>query len=255
MNMTTTWSLGDSISMSSRSLRILSRQIDTLLITILLPVFLMLLFVYVFGGAMDVGTDYVQYVVPGIIVLCAGYGAAGTGVSVASDMQSGVIDRFRSLPIVSSSVLIGHVVASLTSNVVSTTLVFVAAFVTGFRTDASPLDWLGVAGLLVLFVLAVSWTATAVGLAVRNVEAASGASFIMLFLPYLSSAFVPTDTMPSALQAIARHQPFTHLIEALRTLLLGSDPGNSVWLAIAWFGGILVVAFIAATQRFQRMTS
>jgi ABC-2 type transport system permease protein len=247
-----TASVSDSFAMSARSLRVLSRQLDTLLITILLPVFMLLLFVYVFGGAMNVGRAYVQYVVPGIIVLCAGYGAAGTAVSVASDMQNGVIDRFRSLPITSSSVLVGHVVASLASNIVSTCLVFAVAFVAGFRPQAGPMDWFGVVALLLLFVLAISWAATAIGLLVRNTEAASGATFFMLFLPYLSSAFVPTETMPAAIRWVAQHQPFTPLIEAQRALLLGDDPGNSIWQAVAWFGGILILAFFSANRLFQR---
>jgi ABC-2 type transport system permease protein len=252
MSQSLTASVSDSMAMSARSLRVLTRQVDALLITILLPVFMLLLFVYVFGGAMDVGTEYVQYVVPGIIILCAGYGAAGTAVAVASDMQNGVIDRFRSLPIMSSSVLVGHVVASLASNTISTSLVFAVAFMAGFRPEAGPAGWIGVVALLLLFVLAISWVATAIGLLVRNTEAASGATFFMLFLPYLSSAFVPTESMPAAIRWIAQHQPFTPLIESQRALLLGDDPGRALWLAVAWFGGILVLAFFAANRLFQR---
>lgn len=245
--------LNDSLAMTSRSLRGTSRQVDALLTSILLPVFLMLLFVYVFGGALNVGTAYVQYVVPGVIVLCAGFGAASTAVSVASDMQLGIIDRFRSLPITKSSVLVGHVISSTVTNLVSTTLVFGVAFLVGFRPDAGVLDWLGAIGLILLFIVALSWTATAIGLLVKNVEAANGATFIMLFLPYISSAFVPTDTMPAALRPVARHQPFTPMIEALRALLLGTPIGNNAWLAVAWFGGILIVSFLAATVLFRRI--
>ncbi|HVL22810.1 MAG TPA: ABC transporter permease [Thermomicrobiales bacterium] len=245
-------SLSDSYAMTARSMRGVTRQIDALVTSIMLPIFLMLLFVYVFGGAISIGVDYVQYVVPGVIVLCAGFGAASTAVAVASDMQHGVIDRFRSLPIVGSSVLIGHVAASVATNLFSTAIVIGVAYLTGFRPTAGPLEWLGAIGLLVLFILALSWVATAIGLLVKNVEAANGATFFMLFLPYLSSAFVPTDTMPDALQVVTCHQPFTPMIEALRGLLLGTPIGNNAWLAIAWFGGILVVAFLAATMLFNR---
>ncbi|HWV24568.1 MAG TPA: ABC transporter permease [Thermomicrobiales bacterium] len=252
MNLAMTAIFSDSLAMTGRSLRGTSRQIDALLTSILLPVFLMLLFVYVFGGAMNVGTDYVQYVVPGVIILCAGYGAASTAVSVATDMQLGIIDRFRSLPITKASVLVGHVASSVITNLVSTALVFGVAFLLGFRPNAGFLDWLGVIGLVILFMLALSWTATAIGLSVKNAEAANGATFIMLFLPYLSSAFVPTDTMPGVLQPVAKHQPFTPMIEALRALLLGMPVGNSAWIAIAWFGGILIVSFLAASILFRR---
>jgi ABC-2 type transport system permease protein len=244
--------LSDSLAMSARSLRGVTRQIDSLLTSIMLPILLMLLFVYVFGGAMDVGTEYAQYVVPGVIVLCAGFGAASTAVAVASDMQHGVIDRFRSLPIASASVLVGHVVASVATNLLSTAIVIGVAYVTGFRPTAGPVEWLGVVGLLVLFILALSWVATAIGLLVRNVEAANGATFFMLFLSYLSSAFVPTGTMPPAVEAVSRHQPFTPMIEAIRGLLLGTPIGNNAWLAVTWFGAILVVAYVAATRLFAR---
>lgn len=255
MNLAITNAFTDSMAMTGRSLRGTSRQVDALLTSILLPVFLMLLFVYVFGGALNVGTDYVQYVVPGVIVLCAGYGAAGTAVSVATDMQLGIIDRFRSLPIAKSSVLIGHVVSSTIINLVSTTLVFGVAFLLGFRPNAGLLDWLGIIGLVLLFILALSWTATAIGLSVKSAEAANGATFIMLFLPYISSAFVPTETMPAMLQPVARHQPFTPMIEALRALLVGTPIGNSAGLAIAWFSSILIVSFLAASILFRRTTA
>jgi ABC-2 type transport system permease protein len=249
---TMTYALSDSIAMTGRSLRGASRQLDALLTSIMLPVFLMLLFVYVFGGAINVGTDYAQYVVPGVIVLCAGFGAAGTAISVASDMQAGVIDRFRSLPIAGSSVLIGHVATSVIRNLVTTTIVIGVAYMTGFRADASLLDWIAAAGALVLFVLATAWVATAIGLLVKNVEAANGATFFMLFLPYLSSAFVPTDTMPGPLASVARHQPYTPLIETIRGLLLDTPIGNNGWLTIAWFGGFMVAGWVASAWLFAR---
>ncbi|MGB3330614.1 MAG: ABC transporter permease [Thermomicrobiales bacterium] len=238
--------------MSARSLRGATRQPDALILTIALPSILMLLFVYVFGGAIAVGTDYVRYVVPGVIVLCAGYGAAITAVSVASDMELGVIDRFRSLPIAGSAVLTGHVVASLVRNTLATAIVLVVAWITGFRANASVTDWLLALALLLLFVLAVSWLATALALVVGSAESANAITSIMLFLPYLSSGFVPTDTMPGPLAAIARHQPYTPLIETIRGLLLGTPIGSNGVVAVAWLAGILVVSYIAARLLFRR---
>lgn len=242
--------LSDSLAMTARGMRDASRELDSLLTSILLPVFLMLLFVYVFGGAIDIDTDYAQYVVPGVIVLCAGFGAAGTAVAVAADMQTGVIDRFRSLPIARSSVLIGHVTTSVARNLLTTVIVIGVALITGFRPHATALDWLAAIAVLVLFILALSWVATAIGLLVKNVEAANGATFFILFLPYLSSAFVPTNTMPGPVAAIARHQPITPLIETVRGLLLDMPIGNNGWLTLVWLGGILVAGWAASVWLF-----
>jgi ABC-2 type transport system permease protein len=244
--------LQECAAMSARSLRGVTRKLDTVLMAIVLPVFLMLLFVYVFGGALDVGAEYADYVVPGVIVLCAGFGAATTAVAVASDMENGVIDRFRTLPIMSASVLVGHVVTSVVTNVLATVIVFGVALATGFRPSATVLDWLGAAAVLLLFIVTLTWVATAIGLLVRNPEAANGATFFMLFLPYISSGFVPTETMPAPLAAVAHHQPFTPMIETVRGFLLGTPIGNNGWLAVLWFGGILIVAFVAATRLFNR---
>ena len=167
-------------------------------------------------------------------------------------MEKGVIDRFRSLPIASGSVLVGHVAASVLTNLVSTGIVIAVAFAAGFRPRADLRDWLLAGGLLLLFVLALSWVATALGLLVKNVEAANGATFFMLFLPYLSSGFVPTGTMPRPLELISEHQPYTPLIETLRGLLLGLPVGSAGWLAVAWFGAILVLGMTAAIALFRR---
>lgn len=249
------WGLTDSLVLIGRSLRHTTRNVDSLLLSVALPVMLLLLFVYVFGGAIDTRAAYVNYVVPGIILLCTGYGAAGTAVSVANDMVTGVIDRFRSLPIHSSAVLTGHVVASLARNLLATSLVIAVALVAGFRPVAGLPQWLAVVGVLLLFILAMSWTAVALGLLARSVEAASGFTFFILFLPYLSSAFVPTDTMPEALRTIAANQPITPVIETLRGLLLGLPVGNNGWLTVAWFGGLLVVAYAASAYLFRRRTA
>ena len=249
------WAVADSLTMIRRSIRRTTRELDALLLSVLLPVMLMLLFVYVFGGAIETGTSYINYVVPGIILLCAGYGAANTAVAVANDMTNGIVDRFRSMPILSSAVLTGHVVASMARNLVSTALVLGVALALGFRPTAGPLEWLAAGAVLALFVLAVSWVATFAGLITRSVEAASGFSFFVLFLPYVSSAFVPTETMPAVLHAFAENQPITPVIETLRGLLTGTPIGDSGWLAVLWWAPILVVAFVASTAVFRRRTA
>ena len=247
--------LDDAGIMIGRSLTHARRALDTLLIGVLLPVLLLLLFVYVFGGAMSPQGQYLTYVVPGIVLLCAGYGAAGTGVGVANDMTTGAIDRFRSLPILRSAVLIGHITASLVRNLLSTVLVLAVAFAIGFRPTAGPLDWLLALAVLTLFIVAMSWVSVCFGLVAGSVESASSFSFVILFLPYLSSAFVPVETMPSVLRGFAEHQPLTPVIETLRGSMIGTPVAASAWTAVAWFGAILIVAYLTATYLFNRRTA
>jgi ABC-2 type transport system permease protein len=246
--------VSDSMTMIGRSIRLSRRNVETLIMSIMLPLLMMALFVYVFGGAINTGTAYVNYVVPGIILLCTGYGAAATAMSVTDDMQSGMIDRLRSLPIRSFAMLTGHVVASVSRNAMSTTIVIGAAIAMGFRPNGTFTDWLLAAGLLLLYVLALSWLAAGLGVIARTVESATALSFFMLFLPYLSSAFVPTDTMPSFLRAISQNQPITPIIETVRGLLTGTPIGNSGWVALAWSGGLLVLSFTFATWLYRRRT-
>ena len=247
--------LDDAGIMIGRSLTHARRALDTLLIGVLLPVLLLLLFVYVFGGAIAPDGRYLTYVVPGIVLLCAGYGAASTGVPVANDMTTGAIDRFRSMPILRSAVLIGHVTASLIRNLFSTLLVLLVAFAIGFRPTAGPLDWLLALAVLTLFILGMSWVSVCFGLLASSVESASSFSFAILFLPYLSSAFVPVETMPRALRGFAEHQPLTPVIETLRGLMIGTPVAASAWTAVAWFGTILAVAYASATYLFNRRTA
>lgn len=248
------WAVDNSLTMIGRSLRISVRNFEALLLAVLLPIFLMLLFVYVFGGAIDTGTQYVNYVVPGIIILCAGFGSSSTAVSVANDMQKGIVDRFRSLPILGSAMLTGHVVASVARNLVATALVIGVGLLLGWRPTARPIDWLAAAGVLALFMVAFSYLAASLGLLVRSVDAANGATFTVTFLPYLSSAFVPVATLPGWLRPFAEHQPITPMVETVRGLLMGTPIGNSSGLALAWFGGITVVAYLAASALFKRRT-
>lgn len=228
------------------------RNAEALLMAVLLPTMLMLLFTYVFGGAISPDGGYVTYVVPGIILLCAGFGAASTAVEVAQDMSTGIIDRFRTMPIPGTAVLAGHVVASLLRNLVATAMVIAVGLLVGFRPNATPVEWLAVVGLVALYILTITWVFAAIGLATGSPEAANGYGFILLFLPYLSSAFVPVATMPSWLQWVCRHQPVTPIIETIRGLLTGTAIGSSGFLAVLWCVGILVLAIAWAAWLFRR---
>jgi ABC-2 type transport system permease protein len=243
--------MSDSLALIGRSVRHSVRSVDALLTSVLLPVMLLLLFVYVFGGAIQSDGRYLDYVVPAIVLLCAGYGSALTAVSVNADMTSGVIDRFRSLPIASAAPLTGHVVAGMLRNVVSTVLVLAVALTLGFEPSAGPLEWLGVLGVLVAFMAAISWLAAAFGLLARSAESAGAFSFVVLFLPYVSSAFVPPESMPAALEAVAEHQPITPLVETLRALMLGSGGSDAV-VALAWCGALSAAGVVASARLFRR---
>jgi ABC-2 type transport system permease protein len=242
------------LTMAVRCTRLSARNIDALVTSLMLPVMLMLMFVYLFGGAIETGGEYVTYVVPGVILLCAGFGSATTAVTVSQDLAGGIIDRFRSMDVGGPSILAGHVAASALRNAVSTLLVFGVAFLIGFRPHAGPLDWLAAVGVLLAFVLAVSSLAAAIGLIAKSPEAANGFTFVIMFLPYASSAFVPVDTMPPAIQGFARHQPITPVIETLRGLLLGTPVGSNPWVALAWCGGILAVSIAVSGVLFRRRT-
>ncbi len=246
---------GDLMVMVRRATRLTTRNGDALLTSLMLPIMLMLLFVYLFGGAIETGTEYVTYVVPGVIMLCASFGASLTAVAVTNDMTNGIMDRFRSMDVRGASVLGGHVAASTARNLVSTMLVLGVAFLIGFRPSASFVDWVAAVGLLVVAILALSWASAAVGLLAKTPEAASGFTFFVMFLPYPSSAFVPVETMPTWIHGFAEHQPFTPLIESLRGFMLDVPVGNSPWIALAWCGGILVVSVAASGYLFKRRTT
>jgi ABC-2 type transport system permease protein len=244
--------LAAQVIFTARSLIHSVRNIDALVMAVALPVLLMLMFVYVFGGAIEPGGHYVDYVVPGIILLCAGFGAGGTAVDVADDMTNGIIERFATMPISSAAVITGHVVASLARNLVATAVVIAVALLLGFRPTAGPLQWLGALGVIALYVMAMTWVFAALGLVARSTEAANNYGFAILFLPYLSSAFVPTQTMPAGLHWIAQHQPITPVIETIRGLLMGTDAGNQPAWAIGWCLLIIVGAMIWAGWLFRR---
>lgn len=247
--------LTDWRTMSGRCLRLTSRNGEAILTSLMLPVLLMLLFVYLFGGAIQTGTKYVTYVVPGVLLLCAGFGASLTATTVSNDMNSGVIDRFRSMDVTGAAVLGGHVVASVARNLVSTVLVLAVAVGIGFRPEATLLEWLAAAGILLLFIVTMSALSAAVGLLAKTPEGAGGFTFFVMFLPYPSSAFVPVETMPSWIHGFAENQPATPLIESLRALLLDTPIGSSAAVGVLWCAGILVVSVAAAGVLFRRRTS
>jgi len=238
-----------------RSVRHTARSVDATIVAIVLPVMILLTFVYVLGGAIDTGTDYLTYVVPGIVVLCAAHGSAMTATSVNHDLTTGMVDRIRSLPVVGASLLVGHVVAGVLRNLVSTAVVIAVAVLLGFRPAASPLDWVLTTGLLALFMAAFGAIAAAWGLFVRGPEAAGALAFVLLFLPYVSSAFVPPETMPAVLRGFAAHQPTTPVVETLRALLLGGAESSPAVPAVLWCAGLLVAGVAAAGALFRRRTS
>ncbi|MFD4292507.1 ABC transporter permease [Rhodococcus sp. NPDC058505] len=242
----------DAAVITRRSLTHLLRSPDSMITALALPIVLMLLFVYVFGGAIDTGTDYLDYVVPGIILLCAAFGAATTAVSVSSDLTEGIVDRFRTLPMAQSAFLTGHVLASIARNLITTAIVIGVALAMGFRPTTDPVRWLGVVAILVLFLFALSYLSTALGLLARNPEAANGFTFVIMFLPYVSSAFVPAESMPSWLQWFAENQPITPIIETVRGLLMGTPIGDSGWLAVAWCIVIAGIGFGWASVLYRR---
>ncbi|MEU4964142.1 ABC transporter permease [Streptomyces smyrnaeus] len=241
--------------LAGRSIRLTRRNLDAVLTALVLPVMLMLVFVYFFGGAIETSTGkYVTYVAPGVLILCAGYGASMTATTVSNDMTNGIIDRFRSMDTSPTAVLTGHVAASVARNAVATAAVLAVAFAIGFRPQAGPAGWLAASGILLLYITTLSWLGAAAGLLARTPEAAGGFTFAMLFLPYPSSAFVPIDTMPDWLHGFSDNQPVTPVIESLRGLLLDQPAGNSPWLALAWCLGLLAVALPVCGALFRRRT-
>ncbi|RKP55038.1 ABC transporter permease [Cohnella endophytica] len=235
-----------------RSIRHSLRNTEALIMAIMLPVMLMLLFTYVFGGALQQDGHYVDYVVPGIILLCAGFGSSSTAVDVSQDMTNGIIERFRTMPINSMSVVTGHVVASLIRNLTATGVVISVALLVGFRPSAGVPEWIAAIGIISLFILAFTWLFAALGLVAGSPSAASSYGFALLFLPYLSSAFVPTSTMPKWLQGIADNQPITPVIETIRGLLTGTPIHDRAWWAIGWCLLILAISLTWSILSFRR---
>lgn len=239
--------------MLGRSMRHILRSMDTIITVTIMPIAFMLLFVYVFGGAIQAGTDnYVNYLLPGILLIAIASGIAYTAYRLFMDMQRGIFERFHSMPIARSAALWGHVLTSLMSNAISVVAIILVALLMGFRSSAGVLPWLAVAGILALFTLALTWIAVIAGLSAKSVDGAGAFSYPLLFLPFISSAFVPTETMPPVVRAFAENQPVTSIVDAIRSLLAGQPIGNDIWVALAWCLGILIVAYLFAMRAYKR---
>ena len=246
----------DSAVLLGRSLRHITRSMDTIITTAIMPIAFMLLFVYVFGGAIQHGSgSYVTYLLPGILLITIASGISYTAFRLFLDMRSGIFERFQSMPIARSTVLWAHVLTSLIANVISVVVVVLVALAMGFRSGAGVLAWLAVAGLLILFTLALTWIAVIPGLTAKSADGASAFSYPLVFLPFISSAFVPTGTMPGPVRAFAENQPVTSIVNAIRDLLTEQPVGSGVWIAIAWCVGILVVAYVFAMAAYRRKIS
>jgi len=247
---------GDTAVLLGRSLTHITRSPDTIITTAVTPIAMMLLFVYVFGGAINTGTgSYVNYLLPGILLITIASGIAYTAYRLFLDMQGGIFERFQSMPIARSAVLWGHVLTSLVANLVSVVIVVLVALLMGFRSGAGVLDWLAVAGILVLFTLALTWLAVIAGLSAKTVDGASAFSYPLIFLPFISSAFVPTETMPGPVRWFAENQPVTSIVNTIRDLLAGQPVGTDIWVALGWCVGILVIAYAFAMTAYRRKIS
>lgn len=251
------WALLDSSVLIRRSLRHIFRNTDQLLSLFMQPIMFMLLFRYVFGGAINTGgTSYVNFLVAGILIQTAAFGATTTSLSVATDLTRGIIDRLKSLPIVSSAVMTGHVVADLVRNLISSTVMVLVALLVDFRPVASFTDWLQIIGLLILFTLAFSWLSAVVGLLSKSVEAVQWFGFVLVFpLTFASAAFVPTDTMPKYLRLFAENQPVTHVIEAMRSFMVGTPMGNHGIAAVIWCLALIAIFMPLAAYLFRTKVS
>ena len=251
--MTATYFFGDTTVLTGRSMRHITRSMDTIITVAITPIAIMLLFVYVFGGAINTGSaSYVNYMLPGILLITIAMGISYAAVRLFTDMKSGIFERFQSMPLARSSALWAHVLTSVVSNLISIVIVVIVAVLMGFRSGAGVLGWLAVAGILVLFTLALTWLAVIAGLSAKTVEGAGAFAYPLIFLPFISSAFVPTDTMPGPVRAFAENQPVTSIVNTIRELFAGQPVSSDIWVALAWCLGILVVAYVFAMITYHR---
>ena len=251
----TTRFLGDTALLTGRSLRHILRSPDTIITTTIMPIAFMLLFVYVFGGAISAGSGsarYVSYLLPGILLITIASSIAYTAFRLFMDLQSGIFERFQSMPIARSSVLWAHVLTSLVASLISVVVVVGVALLMGFRSGAGPLAWLAVAGILILFTLALTWLAVIAGLSAKTVDGASAFSYPLIFLPFISSAFVLTATMPGPVRAFAENQPVTPIVNTIRDLYAQQPVSTDIWIALAWCVGVLLVAYALAMAIYHR---
>ena len=251
--MTATYFFGDTTVLTGRSMRHITRSMDTIITVAITPIAIMLLFVYVFGGAINTGSaSYVNYMLPGILLITIAMGISYAAVRLFTDMKSGIFERFQSMPLARSSALWAHVLTSVVSNLISIVIVVVVAVLMGFRSGAGVLGWLAVSGILILFTLALTWLAVIAGLSAKTVDGAGAFSYPLIFLPFISSAFVPTDTMPGPVRAFAENQPVTSIVNTIRELFAGQPVSSDIWVALAWCLGILVVAYVFAMITYHR---
>lgn len=249
----TTHFFGDTAVLTGRSLKHITRSADTIITTAVVPIAFMLLFVFVFGGAIEHGSgSYVSYLLPGILLITVASGISYTAYRLFLDLKGGIFERFQSMPIARSSVLWAHVLTSLVANLVSVAVVVLVALLIGFRSGAGVLAWLAVGGILILFTLALTWLAVIPGLTAKSVDGASAFSYPLIFLPFISSAFVPTASMPGPVRAFAEYQPVTSIVNAIRDLFAGQPVGSDIWIALAWLVGILLVAYAIAMVVYRR---
>lgn len=254
MESTSKYFFKDLSVMFGRSMRHIFRSMDTIITVCITPIAMMLLFVYVFGGAIETGTEnYVNYLLPGIMLMAIGSGIAYVAYRLFTDKQRGIFERFHSMPIARSTVLWGHVLTSLISNGISVVVIILVALLMGFRSSAGILEWLGVFGILGIFTLALTWIAVIAGLAANTPDGAGAFAYPIIFLPFISSAFVPTDTMPKVVRAFAENQPVTPILEAIRNLLANQPVGNDIWVALAWCLTITVVAYLFAMRVYKKI--
>ncbi|MDA3644065.1 ABC transporter permease [Saccharopolyspora indica] len=247
---------GNTAALLRRSLRHVTRSLDTVLTTAIMPIAMMLMFGYVFGGAISTGADsYVNYLLPGILLITIASGIAYTALRLFTDMKSGIFERFQSMPIARSSVLWAHVLTSLVANLISLVVVVGVALLMGFRSGAGVAEWLAVAGILILLTLALTWVAVIPGLTAKTADGAGAFSYPLIFLPFVSSAFVPTQTMPGPVRAFAENQPVTSIVNTIRDLFTQQPVGSDIWTALAWCVGILVVAYLLAMVTYRRRIS
>lgn len=245
--------LADTFTLLGRSLRHVLRSPDTIVTTALTPIAMLLLFVYVFGGAIDTdGEKYVNYLLPGILLITIASGIAYTAYRLFTDVSGGLFERFQSMPIARSALLWAHVLTSLVANLVALAIVVLVAVAIGFRSGADVLDWLAVASILTLFTLTLTWLAVIPGLTARSADSVSGFSYPLIFLPFVSSAFVPTASMPGPVRWFAEHQPVTAIVDTLRRLYADQPVGHDIWTALGWCVGLLVVAYVAAMRVYRR---
>ncbi len=244
--------VSDTTLLLGRSLRHIARSLDTIITTAITPIAMLLLFVYVFGGSIDVGSEkYVNYLLPGILLITIASGISYTSYRLFMDVKSGLFERFQSMPIARSSVLWAHVLTSLIANLISVAIVVFVAFLMGFRSSAGVLAWLTVVGILTLFTLALTWLAVVAGLSAKSVDGAGAFAYPIIFLPFISSAFVLTASMPGPVRAFAENQPVTSIVNTVRDLL-AAQPAGDLWLALAWCAGLLLVAYGLAMATYHR---